>query len=215
MPVIEFTRTISLLDRDYENYLGRYDGRIIDTETKELMGRAIAYVFDAEAALADGYLAFDVLDGVTASTVPFVELFSDVVPDSYSKRVLRVLGDDMVVSNRTLIIDRLEVLPKFRGRGIGMACLLLIVRHLGMGCRIATLKPFPLQNELEPFDAEEVEWRGRLDLGSFPKQPSRATRKLKEYYGRLGFVPIPRTETMVLDLERNLPTLEGIGFTDL
>ena len=49
------------------------------------------------------------------------------------------------------------------------------------------MKPFPLQ--LEPKNATDSRWRRRLRLEQFPSESTISTRKLRDYYHRLGFIP--------------------------
>jgi hypothetical protein len=53
---------------------------------------------------------------------------------------------------------------------------------------------------------ETAQWSRRLGLENFPADAKKATRKLKDYYGRLGFVPMRSTPFMFLSTAWALPT---------
>jgi hypothetical protein len=56
---------------------------------------------------------------------------------------------------------------------------------------VVEMKPFPLQ--LERKDATDSPWRRRLRLEQFPSDSEISTRKLRNYYHRLGFVRMRST----------------------
>ena len=70
------------------------------------------------------------------------------------------------------------------------------------------MKPFPLQ--LERKDATDSRWRRRLRLEQFPSDSKISTRKLRNYYHRLGFVPMTSTPFMFRSLSWAPPTTEQL-----
>ncbi len=77
---------------------------------------------------------------------------------------------------------------------------------------MVVLKAFPLQFEAAPISPspnEECIPREKLRLDDFTRSERVAQSKLKKYYGRIGFVPVPGTDYMVLDPNKGtgvLPT---------
>lgn len=54
------------------------------------------------------------------------------------------------------------------------------IRRFGPGCRIAALKPYALQFERPPDDAD-LEWRARMNLDLLSRETRSATAKLKDF----------------------------------
>jgi hypothetical protein len=107
----------------------------------------------------------------------------------------------MVLSQNMLILDRLEILPEFRGQRLGLRYMRTVIRRFGLGCRIAAIKPFPLQFEPQPTRGNsDLQWHARMNTKSLTRGKRAATIKLKEYYSREGFKPVRGTDLMILDL---------------
>lgn len=49
---------------------------------------------------------------------------------------MKLLGEDVVFSNNILILDRLEILPDYRGEELGPRFIKAVVRRYGIGCRL-------------------------------------------------------------------------------
>ena len=113
------------------------------------------------------------------------------------------------MSPNMLILDRMEILPKYRRMGIGLHALRCLQRQFSTGCGIVVMKPFPLQFEQggPEKNMHEPEFV-RFGLGDFDRNQKRATAKLRAYYARLGFVRVPRTEFMVADPYLPVPPLK-------
>ena len=70
--------------------------------------------------------------------------------------------------------------------------------------------PAPLQFEHESSNEDNKKWRTELKLAQLPKNERLATKKLSEYYGKLGFRRIARTSYMVRTTEWVLPDIERL-----
>lgn len=109
-----------------------------------------------------------------------------------------------------LILDRLEILPEHRGKGIGLIALWGLIRWAGVGAGIVAMKPFPLQCEPKP---DNETWRARwnaLQLDALPKDHDEAAAKLRRYYKRLGFKLLPGSDIMVRSALTELPALTSL-----
>lgn len=156
------------------------------------------FVLNADAAENEGESLFDVLDE-RAETAAYIHLLGDDA-GNFSDEVCKLLGEEMVFCRNMLILDRLEILPRFRGQQLGLKYVRAAISRFGIGCRLAAIKPFPLQFE------------GKMGTvsGSETVEPSKsivahfdaATRKLKQYYAREGFVSLRNSDLMVLDLDK-------------
>jgi GNAT superfamily N-acetyltransferase len=77
-------------------------------------------------------------------------------------------------------VDRLEVLPEFRGKNIGLAYLQRCIQQYARECGIVALDCLPLQFEGCDDDAR---WRRKMKFGKLSKDFDWSVAKLKKYYG--------------------------------
>jgi GNAT superfamily N-acetyltransferase len=192
---IRLRRTLTTFDSEY-SFLGCYEGDLLDTDTNVLAGKVRLFVVDLEGADKYGRDAPWTLD-LEAATEPYIALLSEEA-GNFGPAVLKILGEEFVSNSNMLIIDRLELLPAYRGRGLGLKCMNACMRHLSAGCRIAAIKPFPLQ--FEPADRTVDEWQDALAFKSLSHDKRASTKRLKQHYEQLGFKHVPRTDLMVRDL---------------
>jgi hypothetical protein len=147
-----------------------------EDETSVLAGRTSLYIVDyARAKYECGLTLHDVLDG-------------DLVTYSYAPALLGYDGDlnkvfeDMLVE-RILIIHRIEVLPKFRGRRLGIWALYRILDCFAPSSVLPVIMPYPLQFSPAADDPSSAD----LHLGGFNVSQSDAFRKIRDYWAQVGF----------------------------
>lgn len=199
---LELCLTLSPAEFGPEALLITYDGKVYQSDPHKPVGRARAFVVAVERARERGYAAQDLLDA-DSSVWPYHVLFSRREAGFFTDAVNRALGiaNDQVFNQDLLIIDRIEILPSYRGRGYGLQAMHLLMTHLSLGCRLAAIKPFPLQFEADRPLGEDPKWHGRLQLERFSLSKPKATRRLRDHYAKLGFVAVQGTDLMVRDLE--------------
>jgi hypothetical protein len=186
-------------------YLSEYEGEIRvglegGVDEFQLAGRAKLFIINPDAAVDDEEAPslFELLD-LRGETAAYLPLLHFTEPNMFSPAVRRILRDDVAPSRNMLILDRLEILPEFRRQQLGLRYLRTAIKRFGPGCRIAALKPFPLQFE-RTLDDPDLEWRARMNLDLFSRETRSAQASLKEYYSREGFIPVRGTDLMILDL---------------
>ena len=179
-----------------------------ETDERELAGKFRLYYVDVDRAINDDVSVFDVLDSYS-QTIGYYDLFDPNSPD-LSDHVINLLENDVFGSN-VLILDRLEILPKFRGKCAGLAVMSEMIRRFSAGAALVAIKPFPLQFEPAPASDDEKEWRTDLGLAKLPKAKGIATKKLFDYYSRLGFRRFGRTPFMVRGTGRPLPSFRELS----
>jgi GNAT superfamily N-acetyltransferase len=173
-----------------------------DDDSRSLIGRFGVYYMDVDRAINEGCSVFDLFDAYSQTAEYYRALFGRDAPD-FSSRV-RKLVDDEIWGSNVLILDRLELLPEYRGKGLGLNLMRHLIKRFGYGAAIVAIKPFPLQFEFAPNCEGEKEWRSKLRLDAFTKSHRAGTTKLVDYYGRLGFRRVGRSPFMVLTTARPL-----------
>lgn len=180
------------------DFLYETDGDLLvvnDADDRSLVGKFRLYYVDVERAINNGMPIFDVLDSY-AQTVDYYDALFGVNAPEFSDSLMKTLNDDVFGSN-VLILDRLEILPKYRGRGLGLSVMRHMIERFAGGAAVIAIKPFPLQFELESSREDGKKWKVDLGLSELSKNERNATKKLRDYYGRLGFVGMRGTPFMV------------------
>jgi GNAT superfamily N-acetyltransferase len=166
-------------------------------ETLVEIGRFNVVFADITGGEAIGLNLRETLDGM-AKTEEMTVLFDDEGAE-FSEAVLKVCGEE-VFGRNLLLLDRIEILPAYRGYGLANLVTKALIRRFGKGAGMAVIKPFPLQFEMDlPGEASEwKEWRQRMGYSEMKGSQASATKSLKAFYKRLGFNAVPKTGLMVM-----------------
>ena len=149
----------------------------------------------------------DVLDAHSQETFDyFGDIFGENSPE-FSDAVDQLLNSEIFQTN-LLILDRLELLPRYRGNLLGLKIMAHMITRFSPGAGVVAIKPYPLQ--LEDTDASDDEWRSKLLLDKFQSEEISSTEALINYYGKLGFEVLPETPYMVLSTSKQLADFEEL-----
>ena len=109
---------------------------------------------------------------------------------------------ELMRGGNLLIIDRLEILPAYRGIDISLRIMCRIIDCFGMGAGVVALHPLPLRSEAPQQQVKRIgrKWLNALDLSSFPKDQRKATKKLYCHFGEIGFRRVRDTPFMVMEI---------------
>jgi GNAT superfamily N-acetyltransferase len=167
-------------------------------------GTTRLFVLNADAAEKDDVDLCELLDR-RSETAAFISLIGEE-PGNFSAGVYRLLNEEVIFCRNLLLLDRLEILPEFRGQELGLKFMKAAITRFGLGCRLAVLKPFPLQFEgkmgtVPVGRSGQVVRRPPAARTAAAKLRS-GTEKLMKYYARAGFVALSGSELMILDLEK-------------
>lgn len=187
--ILSFEGEIALLDPEEgenESAVGWIKGFVVQVGCMSNAGQDVYEACEAHSqALADYHAAL------------FDETGQHVLDD-----VCEGFGNDL------LIIDRIEVLPKFRGARLGLLAMLTAIDTFGAGCGAVAIKPFPLQAECNGNGRQGRSAELELDKLSPHFAPS--LKKLRAYWSRAGFTRYKDTDYFVMDLAKQGPTKEDV-----
>ncbi len=107
-----------------------------------------------------------------------------------------------------MVLDHVEILPAHRGRFLALAVASKLIEMFAGGCGLVVCKPFPLQ--LSRAGNPEKAWSTRMKLADFDQQSTRATARLRDYWGKLGFARVGRSPIYALSLSISRPRIEEI-----
>ncbi|HYJ87184.1 MAG TPA: hypothetical protein VEW46_14075 [Pyrinomonadaceae bacterium] len=182
---------------EIEDYATCIEGTITAWEEMRdedtLVGKLRLFYLDMGAILETNISVFDLFD-IRSETAPFYSALIDTETGDLRSDLEKMLGEYIFGLN-VLIVDRLEILPEFRGKNIGLECLRLCLQQYARGCGVVALKCFPLQ--FEGAELDDPAWRRKMQFGKLSRDHKRGSAKLKKYYASLGFKVLPGTDIMV------------------
>jgi hypothetical protein len=112
-------------------------------EQRQVAGRFEASYINVDNSLVTGVKLHGLMDAYSAEMAEVHETLFDPRTDVLRKNVKELLGD--ITFRNVLVINRVEILPAYRGMGIGLAAIWDIIQRHSAGCGIVALKAFPYQ----------------------------------------------------------------------
>jgi len=196
---------------DPNDFLYETHGTIVyidESDQETLLGKFCLYYADIENASEEGFKAFEVLD-THSHTVEYCKSIYGLNGSEFNKKLLTLLNSD-VMGNNLLILDRLEILPRYRGKNLGLIITRRLIQRFSSGAGVVGIKPFPLQFEHEPSTDKDCQWRREMHLSIFSKNERLSLQKLHQYYSKLGFVSMRGIPFMFRSTAWQLPTIEEL-----
>lgn len=102
----------------------------------------------------------------------------------------------------------IALLPKHRGKGVGLLALWRFLDVLGSGSSIAVVKPYPLNHDPEAHKLADYRQMQYERLSKVPLEEGKA--KLARHWARLAFRPILGSDFFFRDMRRALPSLADL-----
>lgn len=199
---------------DVDDFVVHVRGDIVFVEsgTEEAAGSIDAYVLQVDRARDAGEDVWEICDATSANLFEVCEAVFDESGELKDEVCDGGLGSNV------LFLDRAEILPAHRGRGLGLMALLRTIEDFGRGCAVAVMKPFPLQlegvNERSVPSALDAKYRRSMALDALEPNPARARRSLERHWSKLGFERFAETELFLLDLAMQRPTYANLLTSD-
>lgn len=195
---IEFAVRASLheeyVDADFvHSILGKISAMSEDRGNDEDVGYIKASLVQFGDALDHGIRTERLGDGINGNIAEYWELLFDLGTGYWKEEVqeeYEASGCDL------LIIDCMEISPKFRGTGVGPIAIDRTIDIFGPVCGLVACKPWPLQ--FTPAFARDRKALNRLKAPRV--RQDEAVRKLRAYWSRLGFWPVGETGIYLLGM---------------
>ena len=93
-----------------------------------------------------------------------------------------------------LYIDRIELLPQFRGIGLGKKIMKDIILRFDNSCGLIALKAFPLQLEYSSVSGKGDVWNKQMKYKYLVQDETTARKQLYKFYKSLGFRQYSKTD---------------------
>jgi len=195
---IEFAVRASLreeyIDADFvHSILGKIFAKSEDSEDEEDVGYIKASLVQFGEAMDHGISTERLGDGIDGGIAEYWELLFDLETGYWREEIqdeYEASGCDL------LIIDSMEIRPRFRGMGVGPAAVERTIDIFGPVCGLVACKPWPLQ--FTPAFARDRKASKRLKAPGVGRDE--AVRKLRAYWSRLGFWPLGETGIYLLGI---------------
>ncbi len=190
---IDYNIKSSLID-DIEDSITEINGElhIFDDNDDEVIVAKCKYFFiDMDNSDVD---AFYLLDS-RQQLEPFICLYEMGTTD-FTDSFIKLMNEEVWNSN-LLIIDRIEILPDFRGKGLAERMINDAIKLFSATADIVVLKPFPLQFEYKDPEDTPEKWEKMMQLDQLNQNELLAKKRLSSFYQSLGFKPVEDGELMV------------------
>lgn len=179
---LEASVTTPFATDSLEDYIDAYKGRIVHNvwDDEATAGRFRATYVRTEDAADNGIPPYMLWDHTEELCQHYGALFAprtDRFKGSIETRFEAYLRD-------TLFLDEIEVLPAHRGKNLGLATAIRLIKMLARpGCLIVAM-PHPLQfGGMQERDPER--WK-ELGMDAFTEGRDAAFRRLRRYWGAIG-----------------------------
>jgi hypothetical protein len=144
--------------------------------------------------LENSKVAADYLLDIRHEIAPFISLYESGT-SSFTEEFLDIMEHDIWNSN-LLVIDRIEILPNFRGKGLAGLIIEDAINSFSPRTDLAVLKAFPLQLEYKTTKHKPKKWERMMALSNLENNEAIARNKLISLYKSLGFIMIENNEIM-------------------
>jgi hypothetical protein len=104
------------------------------------------------------------------------------------------LSEAEVDSSNLLVINRLELLPKWRKKSIGKRVIKDIIWRFSGCFGLVMLKAFPLQQEFQYPNDQKNAWEQAMQMTDFSQDEEYSNYKVFAYYLSLGFSKLEDTD---------------------
>jgi hypothetical protein len=199
---IEFDFPTSLDLNDELDYVVNYYGRIVDSGSEDddggaketLIGRVSGYRVYMGLVWEHNLGPMDVFDAHSQTLLEFYEVLFD-----HRTRELKESICELSVGPDILIIDKVEILPDYRGSSLGLKAVRRTMEFLGGGCAVTALHAYPIQ-----YDIVDKGWTNQMRPQDFKRDKRVAQKKLRDHWAQLGFERIGRTNYMAFAMTNQI-----------
>lgn len=164
-----------------------------DGSPVNLIGKVFFKIIYIAEAIDAGFDLYEMFDS-DEYTFRHSQAFFDFATGEVTEDIQEFYSCGIMQTN-ICILEKIEILPGYRGCKIGAKATKDIIFHFGSGCGLFVIQVFPLQFELKKI--EQDEWQKQQELSIFPSQENIAFKQLRDYYKSFGFDEIPGYEDLL------------------
>ena len=151
------------------------------------VGRIKAIQYWLESVITGRTSVWDLLDADSQEACEIYEELFDPELDEFKLKVSERVKDTFLMRNM-LYIHSVEILPEFRGKGIGLQAMrkFLKAHHIADGLTVTC--PAPMNPQVREW---EDDWSQKMQYDQFQSSYEQAQTKLAKHWKQVGFLPIP------------------------
>ncbi|MDR6845586.1 GNAT family N-acetyltransferase [Flavobacterium granuli] len=141
-------------------------------------------------AIDHGYPLFDVIDASESILDMCSVLFELEEGKDFWEKIEANFIDTIPVNYTICYLECLEIVPNYRGKGIGRMIIKSMTERFYDSCGLWVVKGFPIQHSgvIKKTAFEDLEqWDKQMDYNSFEKDFEKSQYKLFQYFQKLGF----------------------------
>jgi hypothetical protein len=194
--------TTSELDREF---IQTIDGEMRDRASRAFVGRLSASLVQVGRISDAGEGLFDVMDAHSDEMAQYHAALFKPKGWDYKETVRKQFAD--ILSLDLLVLDRAEIEPTYRKRGLGLLAISRTIDVFGANCALVAMKPFPLQFA-QYLDSS---WRAPECVQDPTAEFRIARQKLCRYWERAGFKRVSGTEFWALCPAVGRPSLKYLA----
>jgi GNAT superfamily N-acetyltransferase len=204
---IEFGMTIPMDLDEVDQFIVHYWGQILDSANPEDAGEESADIIVGRIEASRVYVALavehdenvaDVFDSHSDEMLDFFEALFEADTDDLKEGISeQTSGPDV------LLVESIEILPQYRGKGLGLKALRRTMEFLGGGCAATAIKALPVRY----YASSEDDWGKRMQPDRFEPDRDQAAAKLRDYWAQLGFGLVEGSNVMTLDMAYEIRAL--------
>ena len=173
------------------------------------IGQGVLNLLHFSLAMDKGYPLFDVMD----ATGPIMEMAEKLFEVSEGidcwDKIEEYYDYEPPLQYDVCFLERLEILPAYRKKGIGKLVIKNIIEKFYASCGLVVVKAYPLQHEDDNF-LVNPEWQTNMKYQQMETDYEKARYQLYNYYQKLGFVnPFAEDYFMIRPHDFITETTEG------
>lgn len=181
-----FDFDISEDDSDMK-YISDYTGEIVEVnfenDQEKIIGKVGFKLLLLDLSVFENF-NWSILFDHSASMEYVMTRIMDVEHDELQEEILEFCNME-IFNGDICLIERVELVDGYRGKGIGRMVLQGIIDRFYQSCGLFVAQVFPLQFESSSPDLED--WQERLNLKNLEKDEEKAFYQLKAFYQNAGF----------------------------
>lgn len=175
--------------------------------TEVTLGELQFYIIRVGNAINDQVSLFDLFDTYQETHSMSAEIYTPSYNDF--KKVIHNNFEAAYPGDDILLLRLLTIRPFARGQKLGLSVLEAVIRDWSSGCALVVMKPCPLQFA----GASSPRKKGQSELSDFKLTERESFRRLRNYYGLLGFERIGKSDYYAIcpnDKQPELPELPDL-----
>lgn len=158
-----------------------------------IVGVANIYKVELGRAMNERQSTTEIFDSYNDELFDYYETLFDLESEEFNLNLEKLAEPGM--GSDLLIIDKVEILPKYRGMNLGLVLAQEAISNLSGGCQYVTLRPFPLQ--FGPHKKIPANKKAALKYDLFDRIEKKAFSKLRNHWGKLNFVRVGKSNVFI------------------